>query len=93
MSDTYHVGDLWKLTFTVTDPSAPDPAKPVSPSTFAVTITKPNGETETPTATETAEGVFKASASLTEPRAWHATAVTSGTYQASEPISIYVLAA
>ena len=91
MSTTFHVGDLWKLTFTVTDPSAVDPTKPVKPSSFVVTVTKPDGSTETPAATETSEGVFKASVNLTEPRAWHAAAVTTGAYQASQPISIDVL--
>lgn len=93
MASTYHVGDLWKLTFTVTDPSAVDPTKPVKPSSFAVTVTKPSGATETPSATEASEGVFTASVNLTEARAWHATAVTTGTYQASQPVSIDVLEA
>jgi hypothetical protein len=88
---SYHVGDLWKLTFTVTDPSATNPTEPVEPSALTVAITKPDGSTEAPVATKSAVGVYKTSINLTQPGRWHAVASTTGTYQATQPKTITVL--
>lgn len=77
------------LTVEVTDPSKDEL---VDPTTVVVTVTKPSKATETPTVEHVETGIYRARSSLTEVGGYLAVITTTGTFQASRPVRINVLA-
>lgn len=83
---TYHHGDPWPITATITDPAAND--TPVNPGSVTITIQSPSGEETTPELTDVDTGVYQTTVELTEPGRWTAIIEATGNYKAIRPATI-----